>query len=66
MGQGPALEEFTDCQGEVALVLNTSQILISCLCALMILLKHKSDLTPAQNLDFKSDPFALKNSPALK
>lgn len=45
MDQGPALEELTDCQGEVALGLNTSQILISSPCALMILLEHKSDLS---------------------
>lgn len=49
MDQGPALEELTDCQGEVALVLNTSQILISSPCALIILLEHKSDLIPAQH-----------------
>lgn len=48
MDQGPALEELTDCQGEVALVLNISQILISSPCAL-ILLEHKSDLIPAQH-----------------
>lgn len=49
MDQGPALEELTDCQGEVALVLNTSQILISSPRALIILLECKSDLIPAQH-----------------
>lgn len=44
----PALEELKACKGEEVLVFNTSQILISSLCALMILLKHKSDLVSAQ------------------
>lgn len=63
MGQGPALEELKDCQGKVTLMLNTSQILISSLCALIILLKQIRNYPCSKPL--KSNPFALKNGPAL-